>query len=104
MAVDQPAARNATIELGGPDKVSPNAVVKLFETTTGQPFKIDYVPVEALQAQKAAASDPLQQSFAGLMLAYANGDPIAMQQTLKLFPLTPTSVKDYASRVLAAAR
>ena len=55
---------------------------------------------EALQAQKEAASDPLQESFAGLMLQYARGDAIDMDATLKAFPLQLASVKDYAKRVL----
>jgi uncharacterized protein YbjT (DUF2867 family) len=102
MVVDQLAARNAILELGGPDKLSPNEVVKLFEQSSGKAFRVDHVPVEALEGQKAATDDPLQQSFAGLMLSYAQGDPIDMQDALRAFPVTLASVKDYAARVMAA--
>jgi uncharacterized protein YbjT (DUF2867 family) len=102
MVVDQLAARNAILELGGPDKLSPNEVVKLFEQSGGKAFRVDHVPVEALEGQKAATDDPLQQSFAGLMLSYAQGDPIDMQDALRAFPVTLASVKDYAARVMAA--
>jgi uncharacterized protein YbjT (DUF2867 family) len=102
MVVNQLAARNAILELGGPDKLSPNEVVKLFEQSGGKAFRVDHVPVEALEGQKAATDDPLQQSFAGLMLSYAQGDPIDMQDALRAFPVTLASVKDYAARVMAA--
>ena len=103
MAVDQPAARNAVLELGGPDELSPNEVVKIFEEATGQSFEVNYVPVEALQAQKAGTDDPLQQSFSALMLDYARGDPIDMADTLKTFPVQLTSVREYASQVVPIA-
>lgn len=102
MVVKEPAAHNAVLELGGPEKLSPNEVVKLFEQGSGKAFRVDHVPVEALEGQKAATDDPLQQSFAGLMLSYAQGDPIDMQDTLRAFPVTLASVKDYAARVMAA--
>jgi len=47
--------------------------------------------------QKETASDPLQQSFAGLMLYYSRGNVIDMQETLRKFPLQLTSVRDYAA-------
>ena len=100
MAVEQPAARNAILELGGPDKLSPNDVVKIFEDLTGKGFQVEYVPVEGLQSQKAAADDPLQQSFTALMLDYASGDGVDMTQTLKAFPVALSSVKDYAAAVV----
>lgn len=101
LAVDEPAARNAVLELGGPDKLSPNEVVRVFEEVIGKPFQVEYVPVEALQAQKAGTDDPLQQSFSALMLDYAKGDPIDMQDTLQAFPIELTSVREYASQVTA---
>ena len=101
-AVDQPAARNAVLELGGPEKLSPHQVIELFEQASGKSFQIDSVPVEALQAQRGATPDPLQQTLASLMLAYANGDPVEMDDTLQTFPLHLASVQDYAARVCAS--
>jgi uncharacterized protein YbjT (DUF2867 family) len=98
--IDNPAARNATLELGGPEALSPLEVVRIFEGVGGRPFEVAHVPEEALRAQLAGASDSLQQSFAGLMLCYAAGDPIDMRATLQAFPLQLTSVRDYARRVL----
>lgn len=101
MAVDSAAAHNAILELGGPENLNPDAVVRIFENATGKTFEIAYVPVEALQGQKASTEDPLQQSFAALMIDYAEGDSIDMRDTLKSFPVNLASVKDYAARVMA---
>lgn len=98
--VDNPKAANATIELGGPQGLSPENVVALFEHLAGKPFEVTHVPVEALQTQLAAATDPMQKSFAGLMLAYARQQSIDMAPTLQTFPLTLRTVEDYARGVL----
>ena len=42
----------------------------------------------------------MEQSFAGLMRCYAQGDAIEMGATLEAFPLQLTSVREYASSVL----
>jgi NADH dehydrogenase len=102
-ALDNPAARNATLELGGPEAISPLQVVKIFEQAGGKPFEVTHVPVEALQGQLAAAEDPLQKSFAGLMLSYTVDQPIDMSQTVKTFPLRLRTVEEYARRVMGAA-
>ncbi|HEV8266229.1 MAG TPA: SDR family oxidoreductase [Gemmatimonadales bacterium] len=85
-ALDNPRAKNVVLKLGGPDALSPLDVVRLAEQTTGKRFAIESVPEEALRAQHSGATDPLQQSFAGLMLYYARGDAIDMTSTLRDFP------------------
>lgn len=99
-AVDNPAAINKTIELGGPDALSPLEVVALFENAGGKKFDLQLVPMETLQAQRNAATDDLSKSFASLMLTYAAGNEISMQQTLKAIPVKLCSVNDYAKRVM----
>jgi uncharacterized protein YbjT (DUF2867 family) len=98
-----PAAKNKIIELGGPAGLSPLEVVNIFEKTTGKKFELQFVPEEALQAQKAAAQDPLSESFAALMLGVAGGSEINMKKTLDIFPLQLTSVNDYAAGVFTPA-
>lgn len=95
-SVDNPAARNRVMEIGGPEAISPLEVVSIFEKTTGRRFEIQHVPEEALQAQRAAATDPLQHSFATLMLLSAKGDPVDMSEMLREFPVRVRSVRDYA--------
>ncbi len=102
-ALDHPAARNAVIEVGGPEVLSPLEVVRIFEEVGGQTFEVERVPEEALRAQKESATDPLQETLAGLQLNYARGDPIEMERTLQAFPLPLTSVRDYAEGVMASA-
>ena len=95
-ALDNPRAENAIIKLGGPDALSPLEVVGLAEQATGKPVVVQHVPEEALRAQHDAATDSLQQSFAGLMLYYAHGDVIDMADTLRALPVQHLkSVHDY---------
>lgn len=98
-AIDNPAAKNKAIEIGGPEALSPLEVVALFEKTGGRKFELQHVPVEALHGQKNAATDDMSKSFASLMLLYANGQEINMKEMLKTFPVKMNSVGDYAKRV-----
>jgi uncharacterized protein YbjT (DUF2867 family) len=102
-SLDNPAMRNATIEIGGPEALSQLQVVQIFEELGGRPFEVQHVPESALAEQQESATDPMQQSFAGLMQWYARGDVVDMHETLKTLPVQLTSVRDYAQNVLAAA-
>jgi uncharacterized protein YbjT (DUF2867 family) len=101
-ALDRPSAKNQIIEIGGPEAVSPNEVVRIFEKTSGRKFEVQHVPEEALRAQCSATTDPLQQSFAALMLYYAKGDRVDTSKTMKDFSVQAKSVRDYARSVTAA--
>ena len=95
-ALDNPAATNKIIELGGPQALSPLEVVNIFETTKGTKFALQFVPKEALKEQRDAAQDPLSESFAALMLGVVDGSEIDMKNTLDDFQIQLTSVIDYA--------
>lgn len=98
-SLDDAAAENATLELGGPEALSPREVVRIFEEVSGRPFEVQHVPEEALRAQSAAATDPLQKAFAGLMLSYAAGCEIPPNRDLGgSFPLR--TVREYAAASL----
>jgi len=86
-ALDPRLAPNAIVKLGGPEALSPLEAVRLAEQVVGKPIEVQHVPEEALRAQHSAATDSLQQSFAGLMLYYAGGDVIEMAETLRTFPI-----------------
>lgn len=106
-ALENASAQRAVIEVGGPEPLSPVEVVRIFERESGRNFQLEYMPVEALEAQIRSATNSLEKSFAALMLAYARGDSIDMRPVLEKFPLQLTSVRDYARQVLglkAAAR
>jgi uncharacterized protein YbjT (DUF2867 family) len=103
-AVDNPRAVNATIGLGGPDALSPLDVVRLVEQLIGKPVEVQHVPEEALRAQHGAATDSLQQSFAGLMLYYAHGDVIDMTPAHRAFAVQPMkSVRAHVQGTLGIA-
>jgi uncharacterized protein YbjT (DUF2867 family) len=73
--IDHPAAKNAVFELGG-EAVSPNELVHEVERRTGRSMAVERIPAEALRAQRAQATDPMEHSFATLMLGYAQGDEV----------------------------
>lgn len=100
-AADEPAARNLVLEVGGPEALSPREVVRMFEAAGAAEITTDYVPVSTLRSQYQAAADPMQKSFAALMLGYALGDAMDVSQTTALFPVRLTSVREYVSAVLA---
>jgi uncharacterized protein YbjT (DUF2867 family) len=99
--VDNAAAFNKTIQLGGPDALSALEVVRTFEDVTRRKFAVEHVREEDLSSQKAAAPDSLSASFAGLMLSAARGDTIDMTECRELCPSIVkglTSVREYAKR------
>jgi NADH dehydrogenase len=100
-SLENPAARNATLPLGGPAALSPRAVVATFERLGTRRFDVTTVPVEALEARRAAAADPLEQTFAALMIGYAQASPIEMSATLKTFPIAMKTIEDHVRGVLA---
>jgi NADH dehydrogenase len=102
-SLENPAARNCVLELGGPEALSPHQVISRFEQATGKTFEVAHVPPEALQAQLDGAVDPMQKSFIGLMLCYAAGDPIDMSQVRKTFASGLTPLENYIAGVARTA-
>jgi uncharacterized protein YbjT (DUF2867 family) len=102
-AVDQPDARNAVVEVGGPHALSPREVVRMFEAAGVGAITTEQVGEADLESQMNAATDPLQKTFAGLMLQCARGDAIDVSARAKLFPFEMTSVRDYIASQLSGA-
>jgi len=100
-SLSNPAARNAVIELGSPEAFSQLEVVRMFEEIIGRTFEKQFVSEEALRARKAAATNPVEQTFADLTLAAARGDKIDMGEIFKHFLIRPRSVRDYAKAVMS---
>ena len=98
--VDNPIAMNRVFAVGGPEALSPNEVIRIFEEIGGRKFDVHRVPAEVLDEQRDVELDPLQHSFATLMLTAARGDAVDMRQTLQEIKVPMTSVRDYAKRVL----
>ena len=75
--VDNPHALSQTIELGGPEALSPNEVVRLAESFVDRPISVERVPVEALEQQAKDAAGTDASIFPSLMLCQTRGDEIA---------------------------
>ena len=103
-AVTEGTARNMVVELGGPQALSPREVVRMFEAAGAGEIATESVPEAVLAAQMKDATDSLQKSFAGLMLQCAAGDAIDTTTSSQLFPFQMTSVRDFITAQLAAAR
>lgn len=90
------AARNATIRFGGPP-VTQREAIRAFEEAVGRPFDVQQIPEQALEAQWQGATDPMQRTFAALMLAMARGHD-APDDLLAKFPIKLTTVREFAAR------
>jgi uncharacterized protein YbjT (DUF2867 family) len=96
-AATAPGELRDILQIGGPEPVSQLGAVAVFERTLGRSFSLEHVPIQALEEQHQSA-DPLQKTFAALMMAYALGDPVAKpQQTAHRHGVQLTSVEDYAA-------
>lgn len=102
-SLDNPAARNATLELGGPEALTPLQVVRIFEQASDKSFEVQHVSAQALVEQQESATDAMEQTFPALMRCYAQGDPIDMEVVLSAFPMHLATVKEYAKSALAAS-
>jgi uncharacterized protein YbjT (DUF2867 family) len=100
-AAESSEAENRSIEVGGPEALSHHDVIRIFEERSGRKFEVEHVPEEALEAMKANAKSPVEETFAGLMLFVGRGDEIDMRPTLARYPIRMTTVREYADRVLA---
>ncbi len=90
--------RQTILEMGGPEAVSQLDAVGIFEQALHKKIAVEHVPWEALQQQHRSATDPLQKTFAALMLGYAQGDVIAgARETAEQYGVRLRSVAEYAS-------
>ena len=95
-SLEAPAAHNAIIPLGGPEALSPLAVVRVFEELGGGPFAVEHVLESVLRAAKHSARRALEEAFAALSLGYARGGVIDMQSTLEIMPVHLVGLREYA--------
>lgn len=100
-SLTNPAAKNAVLEVGVPQPYSLLEVVRIFEKASGKSWELQFVPAAALEAQRAAATDPLQNSFAVLSHNFAVGICVDTGQAEKAFSFPLTTVEEYARRVTA---
>ena len=80
------------------DALTPLQVVETFEKVCGRRFSIDFVAEDSLRAKWSGASDPIEKSFAGLMLYYTMGEAIDMTSALRWCPINLTPVRQIAAQ------
>ena len=96
--------KNTILEMGGPEPMSQLDAVKAFERALGNRLQLQFVPVEALLEQHKS-TDPLQKTFAALMVAYTKGDPIpGAQAVASEYGVPLRSVADHAADVARRAK
>lgn len=97
--VDNPDAANAVIPFGGPEPISQRDAVKIFEEEFGKPFTVTEVPAHALEAQWKGAENPMEKTFAGLMLGVARGLDSGMEPPFEKFPMQLTAPREFVRRM-----
>jgi uncharacterized protein YbjT (DUF2867 family) len=102
-SLSRPAARNATIPIGGPDEITQREAVRIFEEAFGRKFRVIEVPEAALDAQWRSAQNPFDKTFAGLMLGLARGFDSGAQPPFDKFPMEMTSLREYVRRMAKAS-
>jgi NADH dehydrogenase len=97
-------AMGKTFAIGGPEPLSQLDIVRAFEQAGGQPFERQHIPLEAIRAQHAAATDPLEKSFAALMLVIASGEWVFDSADARdALGMAMTPVQTFARRAYAAS-
>ena len=94
---------SAFLEMGGPEPLSQLEAIATFERLLGRKCELEHVPLAALEEQHRS-TDPLQKTFAALMIGYAKGDAIpGSLETARHYGVTLHSVSDYAATLRKAA-
>lgn len=103
-SLDNPAAINRRLTIGGPAPLSQLDIVRVFEEVGGQPFAREHVPLDVLRSQFETVADPLQQSFIALMLLVASGEWVFDNADVQAaLGLTPTPIEAFARHVYAGS-
>jgi NADH dehydrogenase len=102
-AVDNPRAAGRVLPLGGPEALSAHQVLGIFRELGAPEATVESVSEKELEQQWISAVDPLQRSFAGLMLTVARGQAVDSRAALELLPGPLTTVRSYAAGLLSSS-
>jgi uncharacterized protein YbjT (DUF2867 family) len=93
------SVKNRVVKVGGPESVTPNDVVGMFEAA-GKPLKVEHAPESALQEQLAGADNDVMKSFLGLMITISRGDGIDTAAAHAAYPSVElTKVSDFVKQI-----
>ena len=93
--VGNPVASNAVIPFGGPEPISQRDAVKIFEEEFGKPFSLTEIPAHALEAQWKGTENPMEKTFASLMLGVARGFDAGIEPPFDKFPMKLTTPREF---------
>ncbi|MEO8575457.1 MAG: SDR family oxidoreductase [Gemmatimonadales bacterium] len=97
-AVNNPAAKDVTIQFGGPEEISQRDAVRIFEEEFGRSLTVTEIPEAALEAQWSATENPMEKTFSALMLSLARGKNPGGEPPLHEYPMKMTSVREFAKK------
>jgi uncharacterized protein YbjT (DUF2867 family) len=98
-SVYEPSMFNKSIEVSGPEALSLNQVVSLFEASGKRKFEINYQPENMVRFEKNSPKDPRELSLKNLLIGYACGEKTSDQARLDPTAMGSTSVEDYSKAV-----
>jgi NADH dehydrogenase len=98
IALENPHARNQMIEIGGPENLTIEQVVEVFERVSARKAKRSYVPRPAMRMMKIFMR-PLNPGLSRQIAAGINMDTtdqaFDMTETFKRFPMQLTRLEDF---------
>lgn len=98
-SVGNAKVENRVMKVGGPESLTPNQVVKMFEAA-GKPLKVEYAPESALAEQLAGADNDVMKSFVGLMITLSRGDGVDVAAARAAYPnVTLVNVNDHVKQI-----
>jgi uncharacterized protein YbjT (DUF2867 family) len=101
LALRIPELRGRTLEVGGPDNLSPRDVVSVFEKVTGKKAKVSSMPLPVVRAAGGTISR-IHPGIARIMKAAAWGETADMTFDASLMrtrlPIGLTSLEDFARK------
>ncbi|MCK5406043.1 MAG: SDR family oxidoreductase [Candidatus Krumholzibacteria bacterium] len=88
------------ISIGGSDVVSPLGAVRIFEEASGRKLVVKHIPVGLVAAAGVILRpfNPVLSSLLALAAGSERGDVIDMALVLSEFPVTMTSLREFAQR------
>jgi uncharacterized protein YbjT (DUF2867 family) len=105
LALTEPSARGKTIEIGGPDNLSPNQVAELYGRLSGRTPRVSHVPPGVLRFMSALIR-PFHPGLSRIMFLSAVDDAVDLSidptAALREYPLALTRLEDFVREQVAA--
>lgn len=102
-SLSDPRLDNKAVEVGGPEALSPNAALRLFEEESGRPYKARRVPRPMLTILGPVVSLFNEAVGSGMALgAHSTNDEVLDLSLMRSLGLPRVTVRDYARQVVTS--